>query len=141
VRELDARLAALGVQEVDHACQAGHVVVGPEAHVAVADPPLGRHPGRLDDDQAEAAQREAAEVGQVVVADEAVGDRVLAHRCDDQTVGQGQAAEGQGREEGGRSHGRTPTPPRAWLFRVTRQGLPTRFRDVLDVTSLTVTDV
>ena len=67
------------VQEVDHPGQAGHVLVGPQADVAVADPALGGDPGGLDDDEPEAAQGEPAQVRQVVVADEAVGHRVLAH--------------------------------------------------------------
>ena len=53
-----------------HPRQPGHVLVGPQADVAVADPSLGGHAGRLDDHQAEAAEREPSQMGEVVVADE-----------------------------------------------------------------------
>jgi hypothetical protein len=115
--ELDPRRGPVGVQEVDHPAQAGHVLVGPQPDIAVADPAFGRHAGRLDEDQTEPAEREPAQVGEVVVADEPVGHRVLAHRRDDQPVRQGEATEGQGREEGGGGHEYRPTPARASLFR------------------------
>ena len=118
VRQLDAGRRALGVQEVDDPGQPGDLLVGPQADVRVADPAVLGHPGRLDQHQPEAAEREAAEVHQVVVADDPVGDGVLAHRCDHETVTQREAAEGQGAQQGGCAHDRVPT-------RVTRQGLPT----------------
>ena len=130
--ELDPGRGPVRVQEVDHPGQAGEVLVGPQPDVAVADPPLGRHAGRLDEDEAEPAEREPPQVREVVVADDAVGHRVLAHRRHDQAVGQRQAAEGEGREEGGRGHEKLPTPRSASLFRGENA-------DVLDVTSLTVT--
>jgi hypothetical protein len=117
VGELDPGGGPVRVQEVDHPCQAGHLLVGPQSDVAVADPSLGGDTGRLDHDEAEAAEREPPQVREVVVADESVGHRVLAHRRHDQAVGQRQAAEGQGREEGRRVHEWGTTPQFTRVFR------------------------
>jgi hypothetical protein len=104
VRQLDAGQCPLGVQEVGDPRQAGDVLVGPQADVRMADPPVPGDRGRLHDDQPEAAEREPAQVHQVVVADQPVLDRVLAHRRDDQAVRQRTAAHGQGLEQFGGRH-------------------------------------
>ena len=44
------------------------MLVGPQADVAVGDPAVGGDGGRLDEDQAEAAQGEPSEVDEVMVA-------------------------------------------------------------------------
>ncbi|SDY44172.1 hypothetical protein SAMN05661080_03479 [Modestobacter sp. DSM 44400] len=102
--QLDARDGAVLAQERGHPGQAGDVLVGPEAHVAVADPAVGGDPGGLHDDQPEPAEGEAAQVDQVVVADQAVGSRVLAHRRHDEAVGERDAPQGQGLQQLGSGH-------------------------------------
>ena len=62
-----------------------------EAEVAGGDAALGRDRGRLDDQQAGARQREMAEMDQVPVDRRAFARRVLAHRRDDDPVGEREA--------------------------------------------------
>ena len=99
-RHLARRLAA-GVRELDpdlgrrvtahrrqHAPQAGLVLVGIQAEIARRDPAFRRHRGRFDQQQPGATERQVAEVEQVPVARRALARGVLAHRCDDDPVGE-----------------------------------------------------
>ena len=63
-------------------------LVRPEAHVGVGDAAFGQNGGRLDGQQRRARQREMAEMDEVPVGHAAVDGRVLAHRRDDDAVGQ-----------------------------------------------------
>jgi hypothetical protein len=69
----------------------GRIVV--EAGAARRDPPLRGHRGGLDDQQPGARVRQHAQMDPVPVADDAVLDAVLAHRRDDDAVGQGKPAQ------------------------------------------------
>ena len=73
----------------------------PQAEIGVGDAALGGYPGRLEDDQAKTAQREAAEMHEVPVIGIAVARRILAHRGNDGTIAQGQLAQGQRRKQQG----------------------------------------
>ena len=70
------------------------------AGAAEGDAALGLDVGHLGDDEAGAAERAAAEVDEVPVVDGAVDGRVLAHRRDDDAVGEGEVAHAEGREDG-----------------------------------------
>ena len=89
--------------------QRGLVVVRVEAEVGRRDAAFGLDRGGLDDEQPGARHGQLAQVHQVPVAGIAVLDGVLAHRRDDDAVGQRQRAEGEGIEE--MSHERTRTMP------------------------------
>ena len=97
--ELDARGGAFGVEEIDDAGERRDLGIIPEAEVAVGNAGFGQDAGGFEDDEAEAAQGEAAEVDEVPVVGEAVLRRILAHRRDDRAVAKRQPAEGEGRKE------------------------------------------
>jgi hypothetical protein len=106
VRELhadpDRRMSTDGAED---APERRFVGVAVETEVALGDPPLGRDRGRLDDQKARSRQRQVAEVDQVPLARRALARGVLAHRRDDDAVGEGERADLQRLEELG--HGRT----------------------------------
>jgi hypothetical protein len=106
VAKLDRRDAAVLAEEGGDPGEAGDLGVVPQPDVPGADPPLRRHPGRLDHDQPEAAEGETPQVDEVVVAHDAVGDVVLAHRRDDQPVGERDPAQGQRLQQDGLGGGR-----------------------------------
>ena len=81
----------------------GRVVIQPD--VAIGDPALGRDGGRLDGQQRRAGQRQMAEMDQVPVGHAAVLRRILAHRRDDDAVGESARADLHRRKELGRAHG------------------------------------
>ena len=97
--ELDAGAAPWLVEEIDDAGQRGDLLVLPEAEIAIGNPALGAYAGRFDDNEAEAAHGEAAEMHEMPVVGEAVPGRILAHRGDDGAVAESEAAEGVGGEE------------------------------------------
>jgi hypothetical protein len=97
----DRRVGAHGAEDVR---QRRFVGVAVETEVGVRDPSLGRDRGRLDDHQARARQRQVAQVDQVPVARRALARGVLAHRRDDDPVGERESADLQRLEELG--HGR-----------------------------------
>src|SRR5204862_4933449 len=80
------------------------VMVAVESGTTVRDAALARHVGLLDDEESRARARHAAEMGEMPIGHAAVVGRGLAHRRDDQTIGQGDAAELDRREEF-RGHG------------------------------------
>ena len=77
----------------------------PEAGAAVGDPPLGRDAGRLDQHEAGPGHRHLPEMDVVPLGHPALDGGVLAHRRDDDAIGQVQRAEGD-RLEQGDGHGR-----------------------------------
>lgn len=97
--ELDADLGALGVDEIHDPLQRGDVRVRPQAEIAIGNAPLGDDARGLDQDQPEAAQREAAKMHQVPVIGEAVLGRILAHRGHHRPVAEGDAAQREGRKQ------------------------------------------
>ena len=122
------RQAAAGV---DHALHRRLVVLAVEAGAAVRDAAFARHVGRLDHHQPGAAVGEVAEVHEVPVVHAAVVGGVLAHRRDDDAVGQRDAAEVDRREKSRRhaailGQGRATAPrPRCRAARTPR-GSPWR---------------
>ena len=98
MRQLDARCCAFGVQEVDDMLERRNLPVLPQAEVAIGDAPLRVYPGRLEDDQAEAAKREPPEVHEVPVVGVAVLGRILAHRRHHGAVAQSEVTQGEGRK-------------------------------------------
>lgn len=101
VRQLDAGVLALRVDEVDDALHGRDLRVVPEADVARGDAAVGEDRGRFEDGEGGAAEGEGAEVDEVEVGHEAVQGRVHAHGRDGEAVGEGEAAELEGGEEGG----------------------------------------
>jgi hypothetical protein len=75
------------------------VVIEPE--IAGGDPPLRRDGGRLQNEQPGAGKRERAEMDHVPVAGLSVLRGILAHRRDDDAIGDREAAEGEGFKEMG----------------------------------------
>jgi hypothetical protein len=82
-------------RRVDHALQRRFVGVVPQAQAARRDASFRLDAGGLDDQQAGARQRQLAVVHQVPVVGIALLGRVLAHRRDDNAVGQRDAADGE----------------------------------------------
>ena len=66
----------------------GFRLVVPESHIGVGNPCLGQDGGRLDGQQRRTRERKMAEMDQVPVGHAAIDGRVLAHRRDDDAVGQ-----------------------------------------------------
>jgi hypothetical protein len=87
------------VDEADDARQRFDVRIAPDAGVLRADAPLRKHRRRLDEDDAGAADRPAAEVDEVPVVQQAVPARILAHRRDRDAAGEGDRPECQGLEQ------------------------------------------
>ncbi len=101
VRKLDARRSTLGVEEFDDAAERSNLSVLPQAGIGIGDAAFGRHRCRFCDDEAEAAQREAAQMHEVPVVGMAVTCRILAHRRHHHAVLEREIAEGDGREKVG----------------------------------------
>ena len=106
VAELDSHRRALGVGEVHDRRPRGRLLVVPQAGVERGDAALRGDPGRLRDDEPEAADGEAAIVHRVPRARDAVlgVHRVLAHGRHPGAVAHGQVAQGEGLEEGWLGH-------------------------------------
>ena len=85
--------------DLDHPRHCRFVVVVVEAAAAVGDASFARDMGRLHHQQPGAGIGEMAEVDEMPVVHAAVVGRVLAHRRDDDAVGQRDAAELDGSEE------------------------------------------
>lgn len=102
--ELDRRVCALSVEEVDDARKHGDVPVFPDAEVIGRNSALGQNCGGLGEDQARASDGSAAEMHQVPVIGEAVDARILAHGRDGDAIGQSDTAECNRREEMIHSH-------------------------------------
>ena len=97
--ELDAGGGAMLVEEFDDAGEGSDLRVLPEAEIAVGNAGFGRDARGFDDDEAETAEGEAAEMDEVPVVGDAVTGHVLAHRRDDGAVAESEGAEGVGGEE------------------------------------------
>src|SRR5690606_34907867 len=82
-----------------NALQRRDLPVLPQTQVTVGDATLRVHAGRLEDDEAETAERETAQVHEMPVVGVAVPGRVLAHRRNHGAVAQCQFAQGVGGEE------------------------------------------
>jgi len=93
------RRVAEAAAESDDAGQRRFVLVAVKAEAARRDAAAGFDRGRLDHREAGAAAGERAEMLQVPVIGTAVLGAVLAHRRDDDAVGQGQPAQREGREQ------------------------------------------
>jgi hypothetical protein len=99
--ELDAELdrGHPGARPVDDRLDGGFVVVAVEAEAALGDAAVALDVGRLEAEQAGARHRQHAVVDLVPGLGAAVDRRVLAHRRDDDAIGERHAAELDGREE------------------------------------------
>jgi len=115
-RDFGRRLAA-GMRELDrdrHVGPAPHPLerprhrrlggVVPQPDVAIGDPPLGQHRGRLDRQQRGARQREMTQVDHVPVGHAAIDRRILAHRRDHDAIGELHRAEAERFEQSGSGH-------------------------------------
>ena len=100
VRELhadpDRRVRANGVE---HASERRFVRIAVQAEVRRRDSALGRDRRRLDDQEARARDRQMSEMDQVPVARRPFAGRVLAHRRDDDAVGEAKPADLERLEE------------------------------------------
>lgn len=99
VRELDAGLAALAVDEVDDLLERRDLRVGPEPGVLGRDAPAGLDGRSLDNNQPGTGEGELAEVDEVEVRQVAVVGAVGAHGRHDEAVVQLHAARLVGLEE------------------------------------------
>ena len=100
MRQLDAeRHRRILAHPFQHPTQRGFGVVRIEAEVVRRDAAIGGHRGGFDDQQSGAGQRELAQMDEVPVGGLAVFGRVLAHRRDDDAVGQLQLAQAEWCEE------------------------------------------
>ena len=99
VGELEARRDTLLVQELGHPAERAHLLFLPDADRALDHAGLARDRRRLEEDEGGAAAGEAAEMGQVPVADHAGNRHIGRHRPDDDTIGQRQAADLERREQ------------------------------------------
>jgi hypothetical protein len=97
--ELNAGGSTLRMQELGNAAQGIDLLVVPQPDIGIGDPALGRHRRRLDDDEPEAADAEAGEMGEVPVVGDAVPRRILAHRRHDQPILECEAARCEGGKE------------------------------------------
>ena len=96
--------AALLVDEVDAAGERLDVGVLPDAQILRADPALGRDGGRLGEDHRGAADGARAQVDEVPVVGEAIDAGVLAHRRDENAIGERDPAQCEGVEQGRHPH-------------------------------------
>lgn len=99
--ELDAELAALGMDKVSNALQARDLLVLPDTSVRGGDASLGDNSSGLGQDQSSAQGSKGAQVDEVVVGEEAVSRGEHAHGGDDESVGDGQVLDGVGLEDEG----------------------------------------
>ena len=105
MRELDAEFRrADSVAVSDDAGQRRLAIIGIEPKAAVGDAAAPLHVGRLDHDKPGAGIGQHAEMGDVPVGRDAVGGAVLAHRGDNNAVGQFKIGKPDRREQGAR-HG------------------------------------
>ncbi len=77
----------------------------PESDIGVGDPPLWQDGSRLDGQQRRTRERKMAEVDEVPVGHATVDGRVLAHRRDDDAVGQIEVTDAKWCEQ--RTHARS----------------------------------
>ena len=88
MRDLDAELGGAGAPAMgDDARQRRLVVVGVEPHAAMGDAAAALDMRRFDDHEARAGIGQHAEMGEMPVGGGAVIGAVLAHRRDDDAVG------------------------------------------------------
>ncbi len=99
MRELDTGQRLLRVDEANDAREAGDVAVVVDAEILRADAPIGGDGRRFGHHQRGAADGARGEMHEVPVVREPVNARVLAHRRNDDAVGQGQRTQGQRIEE------------------------------------------
>jgi hypothetical protein len=97
--ELDRRNGAVLAQMAGDARERRNVRARPQPDVAIGDAAVLGDRGRLDADDAEPAERELAEMGEMPVAREAVGGAVGAHRRQHGAVAQHDLAEAQRGEQ------------------------------------------
>jgi hypothetical protein len=69
-----------------------HLGIEPQAVAAGRDPPLRANRGRLDENQAGAAERKTPEMHEMKIVGEAIVRAVHRHRRDDNAVAQGHTA-------------------------------------------------
>jgi hypothetical protein len=69
-------------------CDRGFRRIIPEPHIGVGDPSLWKDGGRLDGQQRRTRKSQVPEVDAVPVGHASIDSRVLAHRRDDDAVGQ-----------------------------------------------------
>ena len=86
-------------RDFDEAFAQVDVIVAPDAEIFGADAAFGRDRRGFSEYQAGAADRACAKVDEVPIVREAVGARVLAHRRDENPVGERDAANRQRVEE------------------------------------------
>ena len=97
--ELGASVGAVLVQESSDALEGEDVLVFPDAKIAWSDASFRVDGVGFGKDKGGAADGAAAEMDEVPVVGEAVDGGILAHRRDDDPVGEGYAAELNGGEE------------------------------------------
>ena len=90
---------AVGAAEIVHALERRLVVVGIHAGAFRRNPPDRSDVGHLAHHQPGAAEREAAEMHQVPIVRRPIVGVVLAHRRDDDPIGQSEPAQRDGREQ------------------------------------------
>ena len=95
MRKLNSGERSLRVNKVDDARQAADVSVVVDAEILRADPAGSHHRGGLGHHQRRPADRAAAEVNDVPVVRKPVHARVLAHRRDDNAIGERQRTDRQ----------------------------------------------
>ncbi len=107
--ELDGELCRSDVPAMrDDAIERLLAGIGIEPEAAVGDAAVALDMGRLDDQHAGAGIRQHAEMGHVPVVGDAVVGAVLAHRRNDDAVGNVEVGEPYGREQGTRHEGHLP---------------------------------
>jgi len=100
VAELDAQRHRRPAADAgQHLCQRGFGTVVPQAQIGPADAAARLDRGGFQDQQAGTGLRQVAQVHGVPVAGATVFGGVLAHRRDDDAVGQGQGAERDRRKQ------------------------------------------
>ena len=99
MRDLRAGQRPLLLQEAHQALVALDLAIVPQAEIALRHPPRRHDGGILGEDDAELAQRELAEMDQMVVVHLPVGGAILHHGRDDGAIGCGDAAQAKRREE------------------------------------------
>ena len=97
--DLGRRQRALLLEEPHQPLVALDLAVVPHAEIALGDPAARLDGAVLGEDDAELAQRELAEMDDVVVVHQPVGGAVLHHRRDHRPVGRGDAAHRERREQ------------------------------------------
>jgi hypothetical protein len=89
VRQLNGNLhVGPAADAFQHPGDRGFCRVVPESHIGVGDPCVGQDGSRLDGQQRRTRERKMAEMDEVPVGHAAIDGRVLAHRRDNDPVGQ-----------------------------------------------------